>query len=214
MTGGTLGSAGFGDVWYWNGSDWSRQVSQADTQGSASIHDGLAFDGITDVLYTHVGTPDATTFTWSGAEFQPEGTQASGPELRQYPAMAYDPGHQDAVLFGGEGGNNQTTAFSDTWVWSAPETASPAPTHHPTPQPVAVPSPTPSPDPTPSPIPSPSPTPSQTATVPINHDNGTGPPAILWVGALLAAITLGVLAFFNRSWLAAVLSSRLRQSPL
>jgi uncharacterized protein (TIGR03437 family) len=65
------------------------------------------------------------TWLWNGSYWTQASPQSS-PSARSGTAMAYDAGHDQAVLFGGLD-DPTTQYFSDTWTWSAPIVAPPPP---------------------------------------------------------------------------------------
>ena len=110
-----------GDIWVWDGHAWAQQHPAVSPQarGDASLtydaqrHIVVLFGGATANANEHVTHSLNDTWTWNGRTW----TQlhpAASPLPRLGASLAYDPVHQEAVLFGGGDGR----AFDDTWLWN------------------------------------------------------------------------------------------------
>jgi hypothetical protein len=106
-----------GDTWLFRGGQWS-QITPAHSPGPRGGF-GMAFDRTRNsaVLFGGFG-PGANptylgeTWVWNGSDW----TLASqgGPAARFAHAMAFDPGRQRVVMFGGYNGS----FFNDSWTWN------------------------------------------------------------------------------------------------
>ena len=109
------------DTWLWNGSDWIQQApasSPSQRSGASMVYDSahqqtLLFGGVA----SGESSADAETWVWDGTNWT-ERTAYISPSARFGHAMAFDPVHQQPVLFGGE--DHNTNLQSDTWEWVAP----------------------------------------------------------------------------------------------
>ncbi len=90
-------------------STWTKAVD-----GPAGEFGAMAYDQATgsDVLFTESGQ----TWTWNGSTWAQQ-SPATSPPGRLGAGMAYDPQHQQVVLFGGETAVGNTF-FDDTWTWN------------------------------------------------------------------------------------------------
>ncbi|HZS14580.1 MAG TPA: endo-1,4-beta-xylanase [Candidatus Dormibacteraeota bacterium] len=90
-------------------STWTQLAS-----GPAGQFGAMAYDQATgtDVLFTESGQ----TWTWNGTAWTQQSPAAS-PQGRLGAGIAYDPVHQQVVLFGGETVSG-STFFDDTWTWN------------------------------------------------------------------------------------------------
>ena len=111
-------SAAFGDTWNWNGTTWTLVSS---TGPSARTRHRMAYDAQRQrvVLFGGVsfatGTLVGDTWEWDGANWT-QRTFGSGPNARNYHAMAYDPVRQRVLLNGGNDGSSNA-GLTDTWTY-------------------------------------------------------------------------------------------------
>jgi|GEM_PF-3489586 len=106
-----------GDTWEWDGDLWT----QVDDSGPpARTSGGMTFDGTDIILFGGElaavgGVPSVAgdTWRWDGSGW----TQIddSGPQARGYAPLAFLPGTDDVLMFGGTTG---TAMLRDTWVLS------------------------------------------------------------------------------------------------
>ena len=115
------------DTWEWDGVGWrlahdGAAPSPGHRYGHAIAHDPSR--GVTVLFGGHrprgrgAGVLD-DTWEWDG-EAWTERPVAAHPGTRMHHALAWDPGRQAVVLFGGQGGSCQsepTHACGDTWAW-------------------------------------------------------------------------------------------------
>jgi hypothetical protein len=107
----------FGDTWTWDGTDWTEQTPVHSPP--ARMSSSMAYDVATGDVVLFGGTGDGCaycgddTWSWDGADWT-QRTPAHTPPGRTAAAMAYDPGSQTVVLFGGAGCGY---LCSDTWTW-------------------------------------------------------------------------------------------------
>lgn len=106
-------------------SAWTQSTAAGPGAGEFGA---MAYDQATgtDVLFTESGQ----TWTWNGSAWTQQSPAAS-PSPRMAAGMAYDPVHQQVVLFGGQSGN---TFLNDTWTWNGTNWTRQQPTLSPTPR--------------------------------------------------------------------------------
>jgi hypothetical protein len=108
----------YGDTWIWDGKDWTqRNPSQAPSErdGQEMAYDAarkqvVLFGGVDE----HGGKYLNETWVWDGSNWKMM-KPINVPPGRHLQAMAYDPDHQQIVMFGG-----MTTGerpLDDTWIW-------------------------------------------------------------------------------------------------
>jgi hypothetical protein len=109
------------ETWVWTGINWKQlnptgsppPLAGASMAYDATTGDMLLFGGQN---LANASAASNQTWLWNGQTW----TQyaGSGPPGRAYAAMAYNPGDDNLVLYGGtpDGG---TTALNDTWIWDA-----------------------------------------------------------------------------------------------
>ena len=106
------------DTWTWDGSNWTQRSPQNSPPGRLShamVYDSthgqtVLFGGsLTDGGVGYLND----TWTWDGLTWTQKTAQNSPPARRLH-GMAYDLGHGQVVLFGGDDRNN---VFGDTWTW-------------------------------------------------------------------------------------------------
>lgn len=108
MTGGSMGSAL--QTWAWDGSSWTDlKASPPGVTGPST----LVFDTATRQLIMSVGS----TWLLHGAVWQQAAQGSTSPEARYDAGAAYDPQHDQVVLFGGYPNTGVTTGLTDTWTW-------------------------------------------------------------------------------------------------
>jgi hypothetical protein len=117
--------ATYGDTWTWSGG-WT-QLSPA-TSPPARESAGTAYDPSTGtvVLFggwdnSNNGSAFGDTWTWDGVTWTQQFPPVSPAARYARESMAYDPGTQTVVLFGGEGSDNGDyggVPFGDTWEWN------------------------------------------------------------------------------------------------
>jgi len=119
------GTFDLNDTWVWDGSDW-RQVSTSnapdprrwDTQGLAAFGSAgkvVLFGGYNSYggAFADTWSFDTSLETWTLINAGPNGNPPHSPSPRRAP-MAYDPGNNKIILFGGDG---ITAALDETWTW-------------------------------------------------------------------------------------------------
>jgi hypothetical protein len=125
LFGGNDGVGALNDVWEWDGTSW-LEVTPPLSESAPSIRCGHAmvfdtrrgrmvvFGGLTGATgsYCNSGTASSETWEWDGRHWH----QRSGewPGLRIGAAMAWDPTHHAALLFGGYEG---AAWAPGTWLW-------------------------------------------------------------------------------------------------
>jgi Galactose oxidase, central domain len=103
-----------GESFVWDGTNWTeKNVANApylygDALGYDALHQRVVAFGIGE-------SGNSETWLWDGATWT-QVSPVNSPSTRTGPAMVYDTGHQDIVLFGGYD-QNSSTAQSDTWLW-------------------------------------------------------------------------------------------------
>jgi uncharacterized protein (TIGR03437 family) len=118
----------YNDTWVWDGSNWTKESPQ--TSPSARLGQGMAYDSAhgevvmsggffcgstcgTNVTVQYL----SDTWLWDGSNWSDQFPQTSPPG-RTEPAMAYDSGHDQVVLFGGSiRVGKLPTGLGDTWTW-------------------------------------------------------------------------------------------------
>jgi uncharacterized repeat protein (TIGR02543 family) len=115
------GAAFFGaasDTWVWDGTNWTNvtPVNSPPARGGAA----MAYDGARQVVVLYGGSAPGffnilgDTWTWDGSSWT-QATPAAAPSARSSAVMAYDPGNQNTILFGGFDALNPQ--FAETWAW-------------------------------------------------------------------------------------------------
>ena len=111
------GETPFGDMWSWNGTDWT-QLTLA-TLPSARWGHAMTYDSARQVvvLYGGYGTNGILNdlWEWDGTAWTQK-SSATVPEGRYLHAMAFDSARQVTVLFGGITAG--TRGVADTWEWN------------------------------------------------------------------------------------------------
>ncbi|MGC4119832.1 MAG: kelch repeat-containing protein [Myxococcales bacterium] len=122
------GASVLGDVWTWDGAEWTQCTPQPATSGSPEVLSGacMAYDPGRERLVIFGGlTPSVSgsrsrsdTWEWDGATWR-RFPRTSGPTGREYCAMAYDPERETVVMFGGIDDDDlgTTISFGDCWEW-------------------------------------------------------------------------------------------------
>lgn len=114
------------DAWSWDGASWQPRTLEAaeyperknaglalDSAGGRAFVFGGTWSGYPVAGGAHVVRVLGDTQRWDGASWTTVAT-ASSPVARGGHAMAYDPVHGEAVIFGGSDNN---TPFDDTWTF-------------------------------------------------------------------------------------------------
>ena len=118
LFGGLGGSGRLADTWAWDGTTWTRLT----TAHAPAPRDGaaIATDPVRGRLVLFGGFTTASTtpwfddtWTWDGQQWVHEAT-AVRPPGRSSHALAWDPVHEEIVLFGGA---NVDGNLGDTWTW-------------------------------------------------------------------------------------------------
>jgi hypothetical protein len=122
LYGGSGQAATFNDLWAWDGITWtqqhSAQIPPARQQGylvyDDARHQALVFGGI-DAIHLQ---PLDDTWAWDGADWTEVVSQGGPANL--YQSAAYDPDHQQVVVYAGQGdpkASPPTVPKSQTWIW-------------------------------------------------------------------------------------------------
>jgi hypothetical protein len=122
LFGGSTSGTLLADTWIWNGRTWIERhpsSSPSARDGAAITYDSLRhaivlFGGHATAPGGGSGGPFGDTWIWDGDNW----TQlhpANSPPAREMAVMAYDPGTDKAVLFGGIG---VAGPQNDTWTWN------------------------------------------------------------------------------------------------
>jgi hypothetical protein len=137
------------ETWIWNGSEWASQAGGPRRFGAAMAFDAatgttMLFGGETPEQYdcgaddaAQYPYPCAETWTWDGSSWTKE-SPAHDPPRRYGSSMAYDPIHDQVVLFGGLGPNDMNdmpTRRGDTWTWDGSDWTKQTPVNNPLPLP-------------------------------------------------------------------------------
>lgn len=133
--GGIPGAAANSDeTWTWDGSDWSEQQPEWSPPGRHSA--AMAYDAARGLLVLFGGLGQGgylnDTWTYDGRTWTPvcgvDALPACGPPPGLGNAMAYDPLHQQIVMFGGSNGDNYTWTWDGSgWTLQQPAQSPPAP---------------------------------------------------------------------------------------
>lgn len=109
-----------GDLWEWDGSEWTLRAVAGPTSPAPRAEAAMAYDPVRDRLVLFGGYtvgPDGRsrrfgdTWEWDGRDWR-EITR-DGPPGRSGSAMVFDPVRRRALLFGGSTG----TATDEAWEW-------------------------------------------------------------------------------------------------
>jgi hypothetical protein len=132
------------DTWTWDGANWTQQSPA--TSPSSRLDAAMADDPTNHQLVLFggstaqdTGTVIGGTWTWDGGAHEwTHQSPADSPAARQGAGMAYDPGTNGVVLFGGEGPNcpGSVPYCDDTWTWDGGtgQWTRQDPQHHPSPR--------------------------------------------------------------------------------
>jgi hypothetical protein len=119
LTGGSGDTIRTDDTWTWDGSNWTQQSPL--TQVEALVFAAGAFDADSQLVIVFGGFGMTSnqdlnqTWSWDGANWV-QLDPAKSPSARDGHGMAYDPGHHEVVMFGGE--LQDGTPLHDTWKWT------------------------------------------------------------------------------------------------
>jgi hypothetical protein len=106
----------FDDLWAWDGVNWKQLPVQGETPGHRT-HAALVFDPDTENILLFSGGADtflSDIWAWDGESWM--GLPVSGMPARSGHSVAYDPGRDRFVLFGGID-QPARPALGDTWEW-------------------------------------------------------------------------------------------------
>jgi hypothetical protein len=114
----------YDQTWEWNGSNWTQdaaasgpgqlqQASLADDPASSQL---ILFGGEANAQPNYSGLSNRT-WQWTGSTWT-QLAPATSPPLLSGAAMAYDPGSQDLVLYGGYNGLGTSDVADQTWLWN------------------------------------------------------------------------------------------------
>jgi hypothetical protein len=123
LFGGFDGVNDLGDTWVWDGTNWTNKTPGPVNPGPSprfghamtydAAHGQVVLFGGGGHIFGGIGSL-SDTWVWNGTIWTQKSV-AAPPPGRDLHAMAYDAGHSQVVLFGGQdqGGN----LLSDTWLW-------------------------------------------------------------------------------------------------
>ena len=97
-------------LWQWSGTQWTVVDNAPATDPPA----GIAQRAANDLLMLIAGSTTMTTWHWNGSAWAD--LAVTGPPKRFIAKLAYDPGRNQVVLFGGM--NASGAGMNDTWVFS------------------------------------------------------------------------------------------------
>jgi hypothetical protein len=121
------------DTWIFNGKDWMEQSTQVSPSPRAAA--SMVYDPDHQHIYLFGGSYSLDkdiwkyndTWAWDGSTW--EQVQAiNQPSIRDNAAMAYDPVHQNVLLFGGA---SIAAPLNDTWIWNGEVWTEQQPVHQP-----------------------------------------------------------------------------------
>jgi hypothetical protein len=119
MFGGTTTLGNANDTWEWDGTDW-QQVLTPNLPPVRQRH-SLTFDSTRGKTLLFGGSAGTTRFQevweYDGTDWTMVPTPAVAPIVRDRVAFAFDPVHQETILFGGRGPTNSNN-LADTWTWN------------------------------------------------------------------------------------------------
>jgi hypothetical protein len=122
LFGGVNGSGRHDETWLLAGSRWTRVTPTTGSPPRRSNH-AMAYDPASErvLLFGGIGFDDAgiavdldDTWAWDGETWTEVTPNVGSPDARARHAMAYDPGRERVVLFGGQNG---ALRLGDTWEW-------------------------------------------------------------------------------------------------
>jgi len=106
----------YDDLWAWDGNQW-REIKAEGAAPGHRTHDAMVFDPQTNRILLFGGGMDvfkSDIWAWDGGQWAE--VAASGVPARSGHSVAYDPGRDRFVFFGGIERPAQP-AMSDTWEW-------------------------------------------------------------------------------------------------
>src|SRR5690606_17972825 len=111
--------APYGATWLWDGASWRRSPAAGPPPRRFAA---MAYDRVRDVVVLFggldaAGSPLADTWEWDGAAWT-ERVPAQRPTARAGHALAWDPGLQEVLLFGGDTDLWLSSYRNDTWAWN------------------------------------------------------------------------------------------------
>lgn len=107
-----------GETWTFDGSEWTQEAPAHDPKGRSRA--GMTYDAARQEVVLVGGYHGgggyflSETWTWNGSDWT-EQSPAQVPMSEEGPALAYDPGLEEAVLFGGWFGLDP---HDETWTWN------------------------------------------------------------------------------------------------
>ncbi|HLQ38769.1 MAG TPA: hypothetical protein VK348_13250 [Planctomycetota bacterium] len=106
------------EVWTWNGTSWTRRATASTPNGQGYQSVTMAFHAATNEV---VMVLDLATYTWDGSDWSPRGSVApgsatNGGSVGSPTAAAFDPVHNQTVLFLTQR-YNSTPFLAETYVW-------------------------------------------------------------------------------------------------
>ena len=118
LFGGKASSTYFADTWTWNGIAWTLENA---TGPSARSAPAMAYDAKRDRVVMFGGDTGAAsgsdeTWEWTGTVWELVPLVMNAPFGKSGAAMAYDPIHQQIVMFGG--GSNPLVRAADAETWT------------------------------------------------------------------------------------------------
>jgi hypothetical protein len=116
------------DTWIWNGSDWAlRTPAHAPPE---RYNHAMAYDAARQQIVLFGGMdvstqkPTNDTWVWNGADWK-KMSPSTVPPVRYWQSMAYDPVHEQIVMFGGK--DSHGFDMNDTWIWDGSDWADASP---------------------------------------------------------------------------------------
>ena len=117
-------SGGASQTWTWDGANWNQQ--QPATSPPPLFSSSMAYDPAHQEVVMFGGSvgdvpSSRDTWLWDGSNWTKAKPPGALPGARQLAAMAYDPGLDGVLLFGGVGlhlgSSKQPVNYHDTWLW-------------------------------------------------------------------------------------------------
>ena len=119
--GGFDGDELLADSWIWDGDRWDEVSAEAGVSPPARGDHAMVYDRGRDRVVLFGGfdadsNPLGDTWEWDGDRWEQASFEGTSPPARFWHAMAYDPGREAVVLFGGTSTGEDFLA--DTWHWN------------------------------------------------------------------------------------------------